>query len=186
MRRRDIDKEKRIKDAVIEVMRREGFEGASISKIAKEAGISPATVYIYYESKEQMLSSIYQEYTENAYNFLARQLDCGMDGAALIDEILRAYYGYIRSHYKTFLFMEQCTHSPNICSGEGLNKNCIHTMIEELIGKGVLKDYSCESLATIMFYPVKAISFQNRSEAEALNLLDELIQIIQEAVLKKS
>ena len=51
MRRRDDEKERRIKDAVIELMLEEGFHGTSISKIARKAEVSPATVYIYYESK---------------------------------------------------------------------------------------------------------------------------------------
>ena len=51
MRRKDDEKEQRIKEAVIEVVLAEGFGGASISKIAKCAGISRATVYIYHENK---------------------------------------------------------------------------------------------------------------------------------------
>ena len=57
-------KRRRIKDAVIELMLEEGFHGTSISKIARKAEVSPATVYIYYESKEDMLQNIYLEYSE--------------------------------------------------------------------------------------------------------------------------
>ncbi|WP_094092917.1 TetR/AcrR family transcriptional regulator [Paenibacillus physcomitrellae] len=38
-----------------------GFAETSISKIAKKAGVSAATIYIYYENKEDMLSKIYFE-----------------------------------------------------------------------------------------------------------------------------
>ena len=57
--KRDDDKEKSIKEAVIKLILQEGFHGTSISKIAKAAGVSPATVYIYYENKEVMLQGIY-------------------------------------------------------------------------------------------------------------------------------
>ena len=50
MRRKDDDKEKSIKEAVVKLILQEGFHGTSISKIAKLAGVSPATVYIYYEN----------------------------------------------------------------------------------------------------------------------------------------
>ncbi|MCR4894101.1 MAG: TetR/AcrR family transcriptional regulator, partial [Eubacteriales bacterium] len=43
MRTKDPDKQKRIKDAVVELILREGIDGASVSKIAREAGVSPAT-----------------------------------------------------------------------------------------------------------------------------------------------
>ncbi len=46
MRKRDDEKEKSIKEAVIKLILEEGFHGTSISKIAKVAGVSPATVYI--------------------------------------------------------------------------------------------------------------------------------------------
>ena len=52
MRRKDDEKEQRIRHAVIELMLQEGFNGTSIAKIARLAGVSPATVYIYYENKE--------------------------------------------------------------------------------------------------------------------------------------
>ena len=56
MRTKDQDKQQRIKDAVVHLILREGIDGMSISKIAREAGISPATIYVYYGSKEEMLS----------------------------------------------------------------------------------------------------------------------------------
>jgi AcrR family transcriptional regulator len=62
LRRKDDEKERCIKQAVIKVILDEGLQGASISKIAKLAGVSPATVYIYYENKESMLQDIYTEY----------------------------------------------------------------------------------------------------------------------------
>jgi AcrR family transcriptional regulator len=58
MRRKDDEKQKNIKEAVIKLILKEGFHGTSISKIAKEAGVSPATVYIYYENKDMMLQDI--------------------------------------------------------------------------------------------------------------------------------
>ena len=60
MRTRDYDKQQRIKEAMIRLILREGINGASVAKIAREAGVSPATIYIYYESKEDMLSAAFR------------------------------------------------------------------------------------------------------------------------------
>lgn len=65
MRQQDDDKKQRVKDAVKEVILQEGFGGASIAKIAKHAGVSSATVYIYYENKEDMMNSIFAESASN-------------------------------------------------------------------------------------------------------------------------
>ena len=50
MRRKDDEKQRCIKNAVVQLILEEGFQGASVSKIAKSAGVSPATVYIYYDT----------------------------------------------------------------------------------------------------------------------------------------
>ncbi len=63
MRTRDYDKQQRIKEAMVHLILREGINGASVSKIAREAGVSPATIYIYYESKEDLLSAAFREYS---------------------------------------------------------------------------------------------------------------------------
>ena len=61
MRNRDLEKQQRIKRATVELILREGIAGASVSKIAKRAGVSAATIYVYYNSKEAMLSEVYSE-----------------------------------------------------------------------------------------------------------------------------
>lgn len=62
MRLRDEDKQRRIKEAMVNLILREGIDGTSMSKIAKEAGVSAATIYVYYESKEEMLAEVFREY----------------------------------------------------------------------------------------------------------------------------
>ena len=50
--------------------------------------------------------------------------------------------------------------------------------------RGVLRRYSNESLAAIIFSPVKAISTEYPAGGrQAEDLLDELIQIVSEAIL---
>ena len=61
MRTRDYDKQQRIKEAMVRLILREGINGASVAKIAREAGVSPATIYIYYDSKEALLSAAFRE-----------------------------------------------------------------------------------------------------------------------------
>ena len=59
MRVRDEDKIPRIYKAAIKVINRDGFEGSAISKIASEAGVSPATIYLYFENKEDMIKKLF-------------------------------------------------------------------------------------------------------------------------------
>lgn len=55
------DKKAKIKQAVYQLVAKEGLIGISMSKIAKQAGVVPSNIYVYYENKTDLLSSIYRE-----------------------------------------------------------------------------------------------------------------------------
>ena len=97
MRKKDDEKVKSIKEAVIKLILQEGFHGTSVSKIAKMAGVSPATVYIYFENKEDMLHDIYLEYSEEIYDYLLDSIKRDMEGRQQIEVLIqKLLYLYIR------------------------------------------------------------------------------------------
>ena len=59
MRQKDVQKQQALYDATVKLVNEVGFAATSVSKIAKEAGVSPATLYIYHENKEELLVSVY-------------------------------------------------------------------------------------------------------------------------------
>lgn len=183
MRHKDEDKARRIKEAVIRLVLEQGFEGASVSKIAKEAGVSPSTVYVYYENKEQMLASIYEEYSVNIYEYLCSQVHCGMDGGQIVSALMHGYHDYIRKNYEIFKFLEQCAHCPSLCDGKKKEDVCSsYATIDEMRAKGIFKDYSAECLATVMFSPVKSIA-RYYPEDYARDLLNEVVSLIRDSIL---
>ena len=186
MRKKDDEKEKSIKEAVIKLILLEGFHGTSISKIAKEAGVSPATVYIYYDSKEIMLQNIYREYSEEIYNNLLNRVHQEMAGQQLIEILVRSYYTYIQEHREIFNFVDQFSHCPSLACGcsEARGICRINNLIEELKNRHIIKDYKNDNLLAIMFYPIKSIAVNNhKTEDEREELLQEMIKIIQNALL---
>jgi AcrR family transcriptional regulator len=61
MRPRDENKIQAIKEKAIEMVAKEGLENFGINRLAKAAGVSPATIYIYYKDKDDLLTSISME-----------------------------------------------------------------------------------------------------------------------------
>lgn len=187
MRKKDDEKEKSIKEAVIKLILQEGFHGTSISKIAKAAGVSPATVYIYFENKEIMLQDIYREYSEDIFDYLLNRVNQEMRGQQLIEILVKSYYNYIREHNEIFSFVEQFSTCPSLagsCRAETKGIHNINTLLAEMKNNQVIRDYSNDTLLAIIFYPVKAIAVSSRkSEAERADLLREMINIIQDALL---
>jgi TetR/AcrR family transcriptional repressor of multidrug resistance operon len=58
MRYRDENKVQAIRDSAIDMVAKDGLENFGINRLAKAAGVSPATIYIYYKDKEDLLTSI--------------------------------------------------------------------------------------------------------------------------------
>ncbi|MDR6570531.1 transcriptional regulator, TetR family [Chitinophaga ginsengisegetis] len=58
MRYRDENKIQAIRECAIEMVAKDGLENFGINRLAKAAGVSPATIYIYYKDKEDLLTSI--------------------------------------------------------------------------------------------------------------------------------
>lgn len=58
MRIRDEAKEAAIRKKAMELIVKEGFDGLSMHKLAKAAGISVATIYIYYKDREDLILNL--------------------------------------------------------------------------------------------------------------------------------
>ena len=58
-------KKKKIMDTAVEVFGEKGFKNSTISEIAKKAGVGDATIYEYFQSKEELLLSIPTEFTKD-------------------------------------------------------------------------------------------------------------------------
>ena len=186
MRRKDDEKEQRIKEAVASLMLEEGWSGTSISKIARKAEVSPATVYTYFDSKEDMLQCIYREYSEHVFDYLMRQVETGMCGAQVIETLMRSFFRYMSENEDVSSFMEQFGNCRALSSKCTCRKSIgsVGCLLEEMKQERVIRDYSEQSLEALIFYPVKAIVFDQKLGASQKSaLLDEVIELVQRAVL---
>lgn len=61
MRVRDENKKATVCEKAMEIIVAEGFDGLSMHKLAKAAGVSPATIYIYFKSREDLLNQLFND-----------------------------------------------------------------------------------------------------------------------------
>lgn len=186
MRRKDDEKEQRIKEAVASLMLEEGWSGTSISKIARKAEVSPATVYTYFDSKEDMLQCIYMEYSEHVFDYMMDQVETGMCASQVIETLMRSFYRYMTENETVSSFMEQFGNCKALSSKCSCKKSIgsVGGLLEEMKQKHVIRDYSEQSLEALIFYPVKAIVFdQKLKSSDKSRLLDEIIDLVRRAVL---
>ena len=61
MRTRDPRKEQALRKKALAMIVKDGFDGFSMQKLAKAAGVSPATIYIYWEDRDDLLLQLHAD-----------------------------------------------------------------------------------------------------------------------------
>lgn len=61
-----IGTKEKIKETALELFSREGYKGASIRQIAKAVGIRESAFYNHFKTKQELISSIFDEISNNA------------------------------------------------------------------------------------------------------------------------
>lgn len=72
MRLRDNNKEDIVKKKAIEMLVNQGIEGFGMNRLAKESGVSVATLYIYYADKEDLIKKIAIEIGRNFFSAMLK------------------------------------------------------------------------------------------------------------------
>lgn len=112
MRHRDDNKVEAIFDATIQLVNEIGFAETSISKIAKKANVSAATIYIYHENKEDLLLKTYLKVKGKMSKSMLQGFDDTRSVKERFESIIRKYVEFIYTHKDYFLFLEQIMNSP--------------------------------------------------------------------------
>ena len=186
MRARDFDKQQRIKEAMVSIILRDGINGASIAKIAKEAEVSPATIYVYYSNKEEMLSEVFKEYSSQSYTYLMNRIQPGMSGKALIESIVRGYFSYTVDHEEVFSFVEQCSRCPTLSSNVSEEECCceIFERIHAYQLRGEMRPFSDLGLSAVLFAPIRFLALkQGACQEDTGAALSEFIAMMQHLLL---
>lgn len=114
MRAKDENKAIVIREKAMEMIVSQGFDGLSMHKLAKSAGISVSTIYIYFKNREDLLNQLY---AETAYNFVQTMLT-GFSADMTFEEGLwqqwRNRFRHILQHPLHHRFWEQFRNSPLI------------------------------------------------------------------------
>jgi TetR/AcrR family transcriptional repressor of multidrug resistance operon len=114
LRTRDQNKETLIREKAIEMIVNHGFDGLSMHKLAKAAGVSVATIYIYFKDREDLIQRVYSEESQKMTDatLLNFDPDTHFDEGLKVQWLNRMNYCFENQYSMTF--MEQVKHSPLI------------------------------------------------------------------------
>ena len=144
MRLKDERKPEAITKTIIKLINNIGFANISMSKIAKETGLSPATLYIYYESKDDMLRKTYMSIKRQMSQECLSNINISDDIKDIVFQLCRNLLAYMETHADEFLFLEQSANSPLVTDdmiqefqiGLSFQGNQLRDFLEK---KGILK-----------------------------------------------
>lgn len=188
MRRKDRDKLEIIKNTVIRLTREYGFHGISMAKIAREAGISPATIYIYYDNKSSMIHEIYHELRTDMHSFVNRKVKAQMSAKEILKITFKSYYDYIINREDEFYFIKQFSSCPclydemraqryNIEMEETLNRFKDEKKIKDIDNRILYSMLKAPIERTVEFSHISGFLFPEESIDEMFKLIWEAISI---------
>ncbi|MFO7740569.1 MAG: TetR/AcrR family transcriptional regulator [Desulfatiglandaceae bacterium] len=73
-KKKNSEKYHRIIHAATKIFARKGFYQAKISEIAREAGVADGTIYIYFENKDDILISLFEEEMKTVLDNMVKQI----------------------------------------------------------------------------------------------------------------
>ena len=85
-------------DAARTVFETLGIDGASIRKIAKQAGYTPGAIYSYFENKEAIYGALLAESLERLNAVVEAAGDPGLAACELLDAKASAWFGFFAAH----------------------------------------------------------------------------------------
>ena len=154
MRIKDEKKYDAIIHASMEQFMEEGFAKASIAKIAKAAGVSPATIYIHFDNKEDLILKLYLHLRKNMSEYILDGI--ALDGCieTLYKSLWKNYYQFCIDEKMSFNYIMQFTNSPYMDKYQNYGM-CYFKPVYELfrVGKekGLVKKVSDEILFAFTF-----------------------------------
>ncbi len=105
-------RKEQILNAAEKVFAEKGFHQATVSEVAKEAGLSDATIYEYFSTKEELLFSIPLETTQRSSELLKFHLGYIRGAANKLRSIIYHYLWFYKNHpeYSSVALMILKTH----------------------------------------------------------------------------
>ena len=158
MRIKDENKSDAIFEATIDLLNEIGFTDISMSKIAKRAGLSSSTIYVYFENKDDMLKKTYLYAKNQMFESMEGLLDERKPVRETIALLMRKFLNYLLENKSYFMFSEQFGNSP-LLSKFNLNEqydiwmSSYYAYFNEAKKKKILRDADTALLIAYCYYP---------------------------------
>ncbi|GEO21443.1 TetR/AcrR family transcriptional regulator [Cyclobacterium qasimii] len=163
--------------ATIQLVNNNGFHAAPMSKIAKMAGVSPGTIYLYFENKQDLVNQVYIEVKASFTQFAFKDYKETASIAIDFEKIWKNIAAFKLNEIEESMFLSQCENTPMIdepSRKEGLKHlSPLLELWERGQAEGVIKQVSPFLLYAFSIYPISFLLQQReRFEIKPENIND--------------
>ena len=188
MRPKNLEKEQAIRTIALQIIAEEGLENLTMQKLAKAANISPRTIYIKYENKEDLLVKLFIEEVLQGYESATLEnFSPGMEFAEGVKKIWSNTFQYLKNNRHAFSLIQYGKSSPllnkafqqkNIRQGDFFSP--FHQFLQRHVAENTIKNFPLEVHRALLFSPLLDLA------SEYFDYLERPVQIITEDILKES
>lgn len=111
---KSIDKRNALIKATIDLVNNNGFHATPMSKIAKMAKVSPATIYLYFENKQDLVNKTYIEVKAEYTAYVFKNYDKNLTVEVGFEMIWKRIADFKFKKCENAMFLAQCDNTPII------------------------------------------------------------------------
>jgi TetR/AcrR family transcriptional repressor of multidrug resistance operon len=162
MRPKNLEKEEAIRTIALQMIAEEGLENLSMQKLAKAANISPRTIYIKYENKEDLLVKLFIEEVLGAYEkAILENFSPEMTFGEGLKKLWINGFNYLKNNKHAFSLIRHGKSSPllnkafqqkNIKEGDYFGP--VQQFLALQVKAGTIKDFPNEVHRALLFSPI--------------------------------
>lgn len=150
-----MDKKKAIFESTLELVKDNGFHGTPMSLIAKKAGIAAGTIYIYFDSKDELMVELYAYIRTKMVDAMLQNDDEQLPYKERFFNLWLNHCKFYINHPDALCFLEQFTNSPyylqdNPPKDDERFQKIIKEFTKSGVESGVLKSINYQLLGMII------------------------------------
>lgn len=111
---KSIDKRNALINATIKLVNNNGFHATPMSKIAKMANVSPATIYLYFKNKQDLVNKTYLDVKTKYTMFAFETYDDKLPVKVGFEIIWKRIADFKLNECENAMFLAQCDNTPMI------------------------------------------------------------------------
>jgi len=176
------DKRTALLNATLTLVHNNGFHAAPMAKIAKLAGVAPATIYLYFDNKQDLINKLYLEIKSSFSSCAFKNFDDQLPVKKGFEIIWYNIAEYKLTQIKEATFLSHCDNTPMI--DEEFRKEGLKHL-QPLLDlwargqkEGIIKKLSPYVLYSYAIYPLSFLMAMQERNIYTLdkNMLDKTFQ----------